>query len=89
MSVPQLRQAATGTRPRLLDEVRAVMRRKHYSIRTERTYIDWIKRFIFFHNKRHPLEMDALAGQPGASKTAGPPSCSTDRKGSATTAGAT
>ena len=30
---------------------------KHYSIRTEETYVDWIKRFIFFHNKRHPLEM--------------------------------
>jgi integron integrase len=33
------------------------MRRKHYSIRTEQTYIDWIRRFILFHGKRHPLEM--------------------------------
>jgi hypothetical protein len=32
------------------------MRRKHYSIRTEQSYIDWIRRFILFHGKRHPLE---------------------------------
>jgi len=30
---------------------------KHYSIRTEQAYVDWIKRYIFFHNKRHPQEM--------------------------------
>lgn len=35
------------------------MRLKHYSIRTERAYIDWIKRFILFHQKRHPVEMGA------------------------------
>jgi integron integrase len=43
--------------PKLLDRVRDVIRRKHYSIRTEQTYIDWIKRFILFHKKRHPEEM--------------------------------
>src|SRR5580765_6656112 len=43
--------------PRLLDEVRAVARMQHLSLRTERAYIAWIKRYIFFHNKRHPLEM--------------------------------
>ena len=43
--------------PRLLDEVRAVARMRHLSLRTERAYIAWIKRYIFFHNKRHPLEM--------------------------------
>lgn len=42
---------------RLLDQVRSKIRIKHYSIRTEETYIGWIKRFIFFHNKRHPLTM--------------------------------
>jgi hypothetical protein len=41
----------------LLDRVRDVIRRKHYSIRTEQAYIDWIKRFIIYHNKRHPAEM--------------------------------
>jgi hypothetical protein len=43
--------------PKLLDQVRTVARLKRYSIKTERAYINWIKRFIFFHNKRHPLEM--------------------------------
>ena len=43
--------------PKLLDQVRDRIRTKHFSIRTEQTYIDWIKRFILFHNKRHPKEM--------------------------------
>lgn len=43
--------------PKLLDQVRDAIRVKHYSFRTEKTYINWIKKFIFFHNKRHPLEM--------------------------------
>jgi integron integrase len=42
---------------RLLDQVRQKIRVKGYSIRTEKAYIDWIKRFIIFHNKRHPKEM--------------------------------
>ena len=46
--------------PKLLDQVRTRLRVKHYSIRTERTYVDWIKRFIVFHGKRHPREMGAL-----------------------------
>ena len=41
---------------KLLDQVRDVIRRKHYSIRTEQAYLDWIKRFIIYHNKRHPAE---------------------------------
>ncbi len=44
---------------KLLDQVGEVMRFKHYSIRTEQTYREWIKRFIFFHGKRHPREMGA------------------------------
>jgi len=44
-------------KPKLLDQVRDVVRRKHYSIRTEQAYIDWIKRFILYHGKRHPAEM--------------------------------
>ena len=43
--------------PRLLDQVRDVVRTMHYSIRTEQAYIHWIKRFILFHGKRHPLEL--------------------------------
>ena len=42
---------------KLLDQVSEVMRFKHYSIRTEKTYREWIKRFILFHGKRHPREM--------------------------------
>jgi integron integrase len=42
---------------KLLDQVRVVIRKKHYSYRTEQTYIDWIKRFIYFNDKRHPKEM--------------------------------
>ena len=42
---------------KLLDQVSEVMRFKHYSLRTERTYREWIKRFILFHGKRHPREM--------------------------------
>ena len=43
--------------PKLLDQVRDKIRLKHYSIRTEQTYVDWIKRFVLFNNKRHPAEM--------------------------------
>jgi len=45
---------------KLLDQVSEVMRFKHYSLRTEQTYREWIKRFIFFHAKRHPREMGAF-----------------------------
>ncbi|MFI8741185.1 integron integrase [Stutzerimonas zhaodongensis] len=46
-------------RPRLLDQVRDQIRLKHYSIRTERVYCEWVKRYIRFHKYRHPLEMGA------------------------------
>ncbi len=44
-------------RSKFLEQVRHVIRRKGYSIRTEEAYVSWIKRFILFHNKRHPKEM--------------------------------
>src|SRR5215470_3162340 len=43
--------------PKLLDQVRAAILTRHYSIRTEATYLSWIKRFIVFHGKRHPRDM--------------------------------
>lgn len=46
-------------KPRLLDQVREQIRLKHYSIRTERVYCEWVRRFIRFHNYRHPVEMGA------------------------------
>lgn len=46
------------TPPRkLLDQVSDTLRIKHYSFRTEKTYVDWIRRYILFHNKRHPKDM--------------------------------
>jgi integron integrase len=45
--------------PRLLDRLREAIRVRHYSIRTEDTYTDWARRFILFHDKRHPLELGA------------------------------
>jgi len=44
---------------KLLDQVRAVIRKKHYSNRTEQAYVTWIERFILFHRKRHPKDMGA------------------------------
>jgi integron integrase len=45
--------------PKLLDQVRYAIRAKHYSLRTEEAYVQWIRRFILFHNKRHPRDMGA------------------------------
>jgi len=50
------------SKPRkLLDQVRDAPRLKHSSIRTEQAYVNWIKRFIFFHHKRHPRDMGVSA----------------------------
>jgi len=45
---------------KLLDRARRIMRRKHYAYRTEQRYLAWIRRFILFHNKRHPAHMGRL-----------------------------
>jgi len=50
---------ALAPKPRLLDQVREAVRARHYSCRTEKAYIHWIKRYIFFHGKRHPAELGA------------------------------
>src|SRR6266851_68848 len=50
---------ADSPRPRLLDRVRAAIRARYYSRRTEEAYVAWIRRYIFFHAKRHPAEMGA------------------------------
>ena len=50
---------AGAPKPRLLDRVRAAIRARHYSLRTEKAYVHWVKRYIFFHGKRHPAEMGA------------------------------
>jgi len=46
-------------KPKLLDQLRQAIRTRHYSIRTEEAYVQWVKRFILFHNKRHPEDMGA------------------------------
>ena len=43
--------------PKLLDQMRNTLRRKHYAYRTEKTYIDWARRYILYHDKRHPKDM--------------------------------
>ena len=47
----------TDKKPKLLDQVREAIHTKHYSIKTEEAYIHWIKKYIFFHNKRHPKDL--------------------------------
>src|SRR5215471_13970901 len=58
MALRSVPPAVAGSKPKkLLDQTRDVLRLKHYSLRTERSYCDWIKRFIHFHQLRHPKEM--------------------------------
>jgi integron integrase len=54
--------ATWSPRPRLLDRVREAIRTRHYSRRTEKAYVGWIRRYIFFHGKRHPAEMGGAEG---------------------------
>ena len=51
-------------KPRLLDRVREALRVRHYSRRTEEAYVAWIRRYIFFHGKRHPAELGGARGHP-------------------------
>jgi hypothetical protein len=46
-----------ASKPRLLDQIRQLMRLRHYSLRTEEAYIGWIRRYILFHGKRHPRDL--------------------------------
>jgi len=45
------------SKPKLLDQVQSAIQTRHYSHKTEKTYRNWIKQFVLFHNKRHPMEM--------------------------------
>ena len=53
------RKASSPAAPKLLDQVRGKIRLKHYSLRTEQAYLDWIRRFILHFDKRHPRELGA------------------------------
>lgn len=46
-----------AAKPKFLDQVRVILRTRHYSLRTEEAYLGWMRRFILFHRKRHPQEM--------------------------------
>jgi Phage integrase, N-terminal SAM-like domain len=52
-----LYNASGRQQPKLLEQVRDALRARHYSLRTEEAYVQWIRRFIIFHHKRHPQEM--------------------------------
>lgn len=57
----QMQPTEVSSKPtKLLDQVRGKIRVKHYSLRTEQAYADWVKRFILYHGKRHPAEMGAV-----------------------------
>src|SRR5438552_565931 len=58
---PVVREARQpyGQGPRLLDRVRKRIRTRHYSRRTEKAYVGWIRRYILFHGRQHPREMGA------------------------------
>ena len=51
--------SVSTARPRLLDRVRERIRVRHYSLRTEQSYVGWIRRYILFHGKRHPGDLGA------------------------------
>ena len=44
--------------PRLLDQVREMIRYRHYSLRTEQVYVHWIREYILFHHKQHPDKLE-------------------------------
>jgi len=50
-------QTSFPGKPKLLDQLRTFMRARRYSLRTEEAYLDWIRRFILFHGKRHPRDL--------------------------------
>ena len=54
---PSLPDKSETAKPKFLEQVRTILRTRHYSLRTEEAYLGWIRRFILFHGKRHPQEM--------------------------------
>ncbi len=59
LQAPNVVESPQASRPKLLDQVRHAIRMRHYSRRTETTYVHWIRRFIIFHHKKHPSTMGA------------------------------
>ncbi len=57
MTCSNVATSPDGPKPKLLDQVRICCRVRHMALKTEHAYVGWIRRFILFHGKRHPLEM--------------------------------
>ncbi len=57
--MPESTQPDGTAAPRLLDVLRQTLRVRHYSLRTEQQYVNWVRRFLRFHHHRHPREMGA------------------------------
>jgi integrase len=58
-TITEITRSDMANSPKLLDQVRELLRIKHYALKTEEAYVYWIRRFILFHNKRHPRDMGA------------------------------
>ena len=54
MALVRIKKDTSMQEKKLLDQIRDIIRAKNYSIRTEQAYIEWAKRYILFHKKRHP-----------------------------------
>ncbi len=54
---PSGSNSTDNKKPKLVDQVISLLHAKHYKLSTEQSYISWIKNFILFHKKRHPLDM--------------------------------
>ena len=57
--VPPATPTGPAASPRLLDRLRDALRLRHYAIRTEQAYVDWARRFMLFHGRRHPVGLGA------------------------------
>ena len=66
MSIESAGGRDAATRPKLLQQVRIGIRRRHYSRRTEEAYVHWIRRYVRFHGLRHPAEMGRDMERPRA-----------------------
>jgi integron integrase len=82
MAPSDVAATASPPPPRLLDQVRATIRARHYSRRTEKAYVAWIRRFIVFHGRRHPRELglDAITAFVNTLATTGNVAASTQNQ---------
>ena len=64
-----------SNQPKLLDQVRNSLRQRNYSYSTEKIYLSWIKRFILYHDKRHPKDMGEKEGPEGIISHSTCPTC--------------